>query len=65
MMVYQTEIANNARDISLDKLLQTYMQKDMEVLKEAIDMHQMVQQEIANLINQVMPHLGANIDLLA
>ncbi len=64
MMIYQTEIANNARDISLDKLLQTYMQKDMEVLKEAIDMHQAVQQEIVNLINEVIPHLGANVDII-
>ncbi len=58
------EIYAVAEQVSLEKMQRLYEQSDMNALKGAIEAQVMIQSEITAMIQDILPHLAQNIDIL-
>lgn len=59
------EIAGMAAQISLEKLEQTNTRAGMAALKGALQTQEMIQAEILQMLQQIRPELGTNINITA
>lgn len=62
-------INTNVSNVGFDKLAETYPTKPMgasaSALKGSIETQEMIQGELAEMVKEVTPHLGQNIDVEA
>ncbi len=64
-MSYTAEIASAARQISAEELAIAMQKAEMSVLKQAIDVEALLQQQMANMIREMLPHLGTAVNITA
>jgi hypothetical protein len=64
-----TSAINNLQSVGFDKLTEAYPSKPggagMSALKGSIGMQEMIQGELAEMMKELQPHLGQNIDVEA
>ena len=64
-----TIAGTNVNTVSFDKLAETYPTKQMgagtSALKGSMGTHEMVHNELQQMMREISPHLGQNIDVEA
>jgi hypothetical protein len=65
MMSNVAEIASAAKTISLEKLVIAKQEAEMSVLKMNIDTQAQLQLEMIEMLRQLQPYLGSNVNTTA
>jgi hypothetical protein len=64
-MTNVAEIASAAKHISAEDLAIALQKTEMAVLKQNIETQALIQQQLANMIQEVLPHLGNSVNISA
>lgn len=59
------EIASTARTVSAEKLAVAGQEAEMSILKMNIDAQAKLHMEMVNMLRQLQPHLGGNVNISA
>jgi len=57
------EIASAAQYISAKELAFTMQEAQISLLKQEIEVEALLQQQISQMIQEIMPHLGGAVDI--
>jgi len=58
------EIASFAKQVSFDQLVERYQNVEMSSLKSAIEVESLIAEQLVNMLSEISPHLGGNVNLL-
>jgi len=64
-MTAVSEIASFARQVSFDKLVERYQSAEMSSLKSAIEVESLIAEQLVDMLSEISPHLGSNVNVLA
>jgi len=59
------EIASFAKHVSYDKLAERYQNVEMSSLKSSIEVQSLIAEQLVNMLSEVSPHLGSNVNIVA
>ena len=65
MMSNVAEISSTAKTVSAEKLATARQEAEMSILKMNIDVQARLQMEMVNMLRQLQPHLGGNVNISA
>jgi hypothetical protein len=64
-MSYVAEIASMARQVSAEEMAIALQKAQVSVLKEQMDVQALLQQQLATMIQDILPHLGNGVNITA
>jgi hypothetical protein len=64
-MSHVAEIASAAGNISAEKLAEAHQEAQVNIIKMNMDAQVMVQQELADMIREIQPHLANHVNITA